>query len=249
MRQLIRAELLKLRSTRGAFWILIGLPVAVVLPILISIDSAGRESGNFPLETVEGVRNVLSAASAGGMLVLILGIMAMTGEYRHRTVSETFLLTPARGKVVAAKLATYAIVGFAVAMAAGALTLAIALPWLAQQDAHVRLLEDVGMVMAGATAATVLYGTLGVAVGALVRNQAAALVVALLWTMLFEGLLVGLVPALGRWLPGGAASALSLATIRAGDLLPMWAAALVLAAYAAGLAMLANRLVVRRDVA
>lgn len=248
MKQLIRAELVKLRSTRGAVWILIGLPIAVGLPVLISIDSAGRANGNFALDTVEGVRNVLSAASAGGTLVLILGILAMTGEYRHRTVTETFLVTPVRGRVVAAKLATYASVGFAVALAASALTLAIALPWLASEGAHVRLVEDIGLVLGGAAAGTVLYGALGVAVGALLRNQATALVAALLWVMVVESMLVGLVPKLGRWLPGGAASALSLTTFRAGDLLPMWAAGLVLAGYAAAFAIIANRLVVRRDV-
>ena len=197
---------------------------------------------------MEGVRNVLSAASSGGILALILGVLAMTGEYRHRTVGETFLVTPARGRVVAAKLVTYAFVGLAVAVAAGALTLAIALPWLAHEGAHVRLLEDIGLVLAGATAETVLYGALGVAVGALLRNQATALALSLLWVTFVESLFVGLLPELGRWLPGGAASALSLTTVRAGDLLPMWAAALVLAGYAGGFAAAASRLVVRRDV-
>lgn len=60
---------------------------------------------------------------------------------------------------------------------------------------------------------------------------------------------MGLLPALGRWLPGGAATALTSSSVQAGDLLPMWAAALVLGAYAIGFAVAGSRVVVERDVA
>jgi len=249
MNQLIRAELLKLRTTRTGFWTVVGLPPAVALGVSSNIASAGRSGKGLSLETVEGVRNVLGAASSGTIIALILGILAMSGEYRHQTVTQTFLVTPLRHRVVAAKFAAFALVGLSLAVAASALTLAIALPWLAREGAHVRIIQDVGPVFLGATAATVLYGAMGVAVGALIRNPAAALVIALAWTMLIESMLVGLLPALGRWLPAGAASALMSTSVKAGDLLPMWAAALVLGAYAVGFAVAGSRAVVARDVA
>jgi ABC-2 type transport system permease protein len=248
MNQLIRAELLKLRTTRTAFWTMVGLPPAVALAVSSSIASAGRSGGGFSLGTVEGVRNVLGASSSGAVVALILGILAMSGEYRHQTVTQTFLVTPLRHRVVAAKFAAFALVGMALAVAATALTLAVALPWLAGEGAHVRIVQDMGLVFLGATAGTALYGAMGVAVGALIRNQAAALVIALAWMMLIENVFVGLLPALGRWLPGGAASALMSASVRAGHLLPMWAAALVLGAYAVGFAVAGSRVVVERDV-
>ena len=129
------------------------------------------------------------------------------------------------------------------------MTLAVALPWLASKGAHVRIVQDVGLVLLGATAGTVLYGAIGVAVGALIRNQAAALVVALAWMLVIENIFVGLLPALGRWLPGGAASALMSVSVKAGDFLPMWAAAVVLGAYAIGFTVAGSRVVVERDVA
>lgn len=249
MNQLIRAELLKLRTTRTAFWTLIGLPATVALGVSSTIAAAGRSGEGIPLETVEGVRNVLGASTSGAFVALILGILAMSGEYRHQTATQTFLVTPVRHRVVAAKLAAFALVGLALAVAASALTLAIALPWLASKGADVRILEDVGLVLLGATAETALYGAMGVAVGALIRNQTTAIVTALAWTFLAEGVLVELLPALGRWLPGGAASALTSFSLEAGDLLPMWAAALVLGAYAIGFAVAGSRVVVERDVA
>lgn len=150
---------------------------------------------------------------------------------------------------MAAKAATYALVGLAVALASGALTLAIGLPWLASKGADVRLIEDVGVVLAGATACTVLYGGLGVAVGALIRNQTSAIVISLAWVLLLEGVLVNLVPELGRWLPAGAASALTSTAVQTGDFLPMWAAALVLGVYVVGFSVAGGRAVDERDVA
>ena len=249
MNQLVRAELLKLRTTRAALWMLVGLPAAVAIALASSIANADRVGGSLSLDTAEGVRTVLSSASSsGGLIVLVLGIMGMTGEYRHQTVTQTFLVTPVRQRVVAAKLATYALVGLLVSAAAAALTLAVGLPWLASEGGHPRLVEDIGLVLAGSTAGTVLYGVLGVSVGALVRNQTAAVVLSLGWVLLVESLFVGFLPALGRWLPGGAAAALSSTTVQAGDLLPMWAASLVLAAYAVAFAAAGTRIVARRDV-
>ncbi len=248
MKRLIRSELLKFRTTPGFFWTLIALPAAVIAVLASAIATAGRD--NYPLDTVEGVRNVISGgASSGGLIVLILGILAMTGEYRHQTVTQTFLGTPVRGRVVAAKAATYALVGLAVALASGALTIAIGLPWLASKGAEVRIIDDIGVVLAGATACTVLYGALGVGVGALIRNQTTAIVISLAWVFLLEGVLVNLVPTLGRWLPAGAASALTSSAVQTGDFLPMWAAALVLGAYVVGFSVAGGRAVAQRDVA
>jgi hypothetical protein len=64
---------------------------------------------------------------------------------------------------------------------------------------------------------------------------------------LLEDLLVGVLrrPGLGRWLPDGAAAAL---TAPGDGTLPMWAGGLVFAAYGLVLALLGGRLVVRRDL-
>jgi hypothetical protein len=100
----------------------------------------------------------------------------------------------------------------------------------------------------GLAAAVALYAVLGTGLGALFRNQFAAVVAGLLlWQGMVEDVLVGVLdrPGLGRWLPEGAADAL---TAPGDATMAMWAGALVFAAYGLALALLGGRLVVSRDL-
>jgi hypothetical protein len=173
----------------------------------------------------------------------------MAGELRHGTATSTFLVTPKRGRVVAAKLAAAAVTGLAMAAASSAAVLAVGLPWLRAKGIEVAI-ADAGVAarVAGLAVAVALYAVLGTGLGALLRNQVAAVVVGLLWwTQGVERVLTGILhqPGLERWLPKGAASAL---TAPGDGTLPMWAGALVFAAYGLGLALLGGRLVARRDL-
>ena len=165
------------------------------------------------------------------------------------TATATFLVTPVRGRVVEAKLLAAAVAGLAVALVAAAVVLAVALPWLPAKGVDVPLADPgLGARLAGLAAVVSLHAVVGTAFGALFHNQFAAVVVGLLW---WQGAVADVVagllrrPGLGRWLPDGAAAALT--TPGAGTL-PMWAGGLVLAAYGLGLALLGGRLVVRRDL-
>lgn len=250
MRDVIHAELLKLRTTR-MFWAnalaaLVFVPISVATAIL---TAGGQGGGAAALDTSEGIRNVFAAASSGSIIVLVIGILVMAGEFRHNTATSTFLVSPNRRQVVGAKLAASALVGVGIAVVAAALTLAIALPWLAVENVHVDLFSgDVGIVLLGAIAATALYALVGVGVGSLIRNQTTAVVVAVVWVMVVEGILVSFAPDVGRWLPGGAAATLSGAATANGNLLPMWAGALLFTAYGLAFAAAGVRFVVRRDV-
>ena len=82
----------------------------------------------------------------------------------------------------------------------------------------------------------------------MVRNQTTAVAGAVVWVLVVEGLLVSFAPDVGRWLPGGAASALSGVATANGGLLPMWGAALLLTAYGLAFAAAGTRFVLQRDV-
>ena len=99
----------------------------------------------------------------------------------------------------------------------------------------------------GGLLAAACWAWLGLAVGLLVRHQAAALLLPLLWLLVVETLLSSYgLRVLLPWTPGGATRAMS------GDqfagALPVWAAALVLVGYAAALTAAGTHRLVRSDV-
>jgi ABC-2 family transporter len=246
MKDLVRAELLKLRTTRS-FWLYIASALAFV-PVTVALAMHGAPD-IAPPGSHAGVRNTMSAASAGGLLVLLVGISMMAGEYRHNTATTTFLITPDGRRVLGAKLLVGAMVGAGVAVIASVLTLAVALPWLHAEGVDVSLLSrDVTLPLLGALIATPLAAVLGVGLGALITNQTLAVTLVVVWSATGEALLVGLVPDVGRWLPGGAVSALAGTATAKGGLLPFAAAAAVLAGYALALAVAGTRRVMRKEL-
>lgn len=249
MTNLIRAELLKMRTVRTFYWYALSAFAFVPLAIAIAITNAGQEGAGAELGSAEGVRNVMSAASSGTVIVLLLGVLAMAGEFRHNTATSTFLITPDRKRVVQAKLAAVSIVGIGLAIVASAVTLAVALPWLAAKDVSVSVFSgDVWPVLLAAIVATALNAIGGVGIGSLIRNQTTAVTVTLVWVLVVESLLVSFAPAIGKWLPGGAASALTSVATANGSLLPPWAGGLLFAAYGIAFACAGVRFAMQRDI-
>jgi hypothetical protein len=249
MIRLIRAELTKLATTRLIYGMAAAMAAFAVLTVAANtLDRQGApplSADHFPM-LVGGPVTLLSGAA------LLLGILGMTGEFRHQTVTQTFLVTPNRGRVVAAKLVAYPLAGIALALTILAFTAAVATGWLAAKGITPSLLDArhgraLGHVLLGAVLAAGLCGLVGVGVAALVRNQVAALVGVAVWVLLVEGLLMSLLnaPSLGKWLPSAAAAAL---TNPGGAGLSRLAGALLLAGYALALAAAGTRLVVRRDI-
>ena len=247
MTQLVRAELLKMRTLRSFWWT--AAAVLAGVPVLLSANITRAGGTGMPaLDSPEGIRNVFSSNSSA--LMLIIGILLMAGEFRHGTAASTFLATPHRTRVVRAKLLAAAAVGVAFAALAATVTLAIALPWLDAKGVDVAAhAHDVVVALLGSMAVTALYAFVGVGLGVLIRNQTVAVTVALVWMFVIESAVLALIPALGRWLPGGAAGALSGAALPEASLLPMWGGALLFAAYGVAFAAAGTRLITRRDVA
>jgi len=244
MNDLTRSELLKLRTTRLLHWNILGLVAAVTIAIASAILGAGTQ-GIPSLDTTAGVRNVFASASASGLLVLVIGIVAATGEHRHGTITSTLLITPRPRSVLRAKTVAAATVGVGCGAAAAILTCAVAWPWLVQRHVHPSFVHDGASVLIGSILATALYAVIGVALGTIVRSQTAALAAALVWMLIVENVVVGFATGIGRWLPGGAASALTGSSTPHGGLLPAWAGALLLAGYTAVFTMVAARAATR----
>jgi ABC-2 type transport system permease protein len=250
MIRLIRAELTKLATTRLIYGMAAAMAAFAVLTVVGNVIIAGEQGD--PLSAyslpvlVAGPVTLLSGAA------LLLGILGMAGEFRHQTITQTFLVTPDRGRVVAAKLVAYPLAGITLTLSILAFTAAVAAGWLAAEGITPSLVGAVGValgqVLLGAVLAAGLCGLVGVGLAALIRNQVAALVGVAVWALVVEGLLMSLLNApssWAKWLPSAAAGAL---TNPGGGHLSRLAGALLLASYALALAAAGTRLVVRRDI-
>jgi ABC-2 type transport system permease protein len=248
MIRLIRAELTKLTTTRLVYGVAAAMAAFAVLTVVALMTTPDIE-GNPPLSAYSLPMFVAAPVTLLSGAALLLGILGMAGEFRHQTITGTFLVTPDRGRVVAAKLVAYPLAGIALALVTLTFTAAVATAWLAAKGITPSMLDArLGRVLLGAVLAAGLCGLVGVGVAALVRNQVAALVGVAVWVLLVEGLLMSLLQApssLAKWLPSAAAAAL---TNPGGAGLSRLAGALLLTGYALALALIGTRLVVRRDI-
>lgn len=250
MTALVRAELRKLTTTRLWLWMLV-LGVALA-GATTSVAIGFAEPGPLGLKTAAGQRTVFAQASATLLVVGILGIVAVTSEFTHQTATPTFLATPHRGRVVVAKLLTYAAVGLAYAAAGSAAVLAVALPWLAAKNLDVVLSgTDLARTLVGVALEVALYAVLGVGVGCLMRNQIAAIVGFVVYLFVIGPILSG-VPAtseVAQYLPYQAGNALGRLTSSVdAAMLGQAAGGLVLLAWALAFAALGSHVALRRDI-
>jgi ABC-2 type transport system permease protein len=238
---LISTEFLKLRTIRGPWLLLAAGPLLVIggiTGVVVSGDDVTRP------ETAD---KAVAHVGLMAVLALMFGIMAVAGEYRHKTITDTYLATPRRGRVIAAKLAVYTTAGvvFGIVLAATALA-ATAVAFGAKGGSLDLSGAGVWRTLVGDIVWNAAFTAIGVAVGALIRNPAAALATALAWIAVVEGLIGQLIGDLGRWLPFAAGRALGLVP-GAGEL-PQWGGGLLLAGYAAAFALVAVATSVRRDI-
>jgi len=257
--RLLAAEWRKVITTKMIFGlVLVGLAFSCLNTVTLTLVASGvipgvpqADTGSLLMDP-DYLTTLLAQAGTASTFVLILGVIAMTGEYRHMTITSTFLSSPRRGRVLAAKMALFGVIG---ALIAVVIVLMITLAIVNHDHAPITA-SAVGSVLLGAVIGFALYAILGVSLGALIKNQVAAIILALVWVLLIEALLSALLPAVSKWLPGGALNAAMSVTVRAdptggltsADRLPAWGGALVLLGYALVFAVIASRTTLRRDI-
>lgn len=232
MTRLVRAEWLRWRTVRAG---VVLAAAAVLVHVALAVGSAltAGHGGNAALGTATGFGHVLRGSGVTGWAALLLGVLAMAGETHHGTATTIFLVEPRRARVMGAKViaqATTTLVVGAIAIVLGVLA---AWPVYVHRGVALGPFDAHAVAVAtGSLGATALLASLGVGVGALVTNQTVAVGGSIVWFAVAEGVLsVPLGPSAVRYLPGTAAVAV--AGGGGGRWLAPWAAALVLAAYAA----------------
>ncbi|MFJ6566358.1 ABC transporter permease [Streptomyces sp. NPDC091292] len=261
LRRLVRAESLRLLTTALWKWALLA---ALVCGGGLTALTAFTGPENFDpplpaLGTDEGLRTVLGLPALTVMVPALFGATAMTSEYRHSTITSTFLFAPRRHTVLTAKLLVHAAAGVVYGLVVAASAAVGLYAALAVRGVDADAWTVAGLLLRVVVAMAV-YTLIGVGVGALIRNQTTTLIALGLYLYSIEyGL--ALIPGVGRvypYLPGGATAALTDFTLireaaadasltMAAPLSPLSGAA-VLAAYALAAAALAVALPLRRDV-
>jgi hypothetical protein len=183
--RLVRAELLKLRTTQVWFWLLLA---SLAVSVLAAVAGLASDDVRKPAD----VATIFANANGGLAVAFVLGILGITTEFRHQTFTPAVLATPSRWAIVSAKLLSYALVGAAYAAMGIAVQLAIAVPWLSSKDIDLELGGGVGHAMLGLVLVFALFAVMGVGIGALLRNQVLAISLGLVFLLLINNLLAAI---------------------------------------------------------
>ena len=252
MKALLQAEFLKLRSTRTTVGLLVATLGLVALTVVGEVPKVGATQGPLSLDD-PGLLAIVVATCFGvpQMLMVLYGTLAFTQEFRYGTITSTYLDEPRRTRVLVAKWLALALVSGVITTA----TLALAVPFgsalIRSRDGDVTFAGQFWGVVAIGFVVMAAYGAIGVAIGALVRNQVAAVVGVIVWMTAIEYTVVPSFPDVGRWMPLGATSSLFQIGPTLGldgILLSVPVAGLVLLAYTATSVVLAVHITPRRDV-
>lgn len=258
MTRLVRTELLKLQTTRVTYALLA--TALGVTALFTSLTSTVGQSNTRPIASVAGQAAVTTASGFAMIIAAVLGALAATGEFRHSSATLTFLATPDRRRVLAAKTAAGAVAGAAFGLLAALVTTAVGLVFIVAKGNHV-LIGTGALVghVAGAALGAALLAAIGVAVGTLVRSQLASIIGVFVWCLVIESILGDLVHAVRPYLPYTAATTLGGTRLGAAAFgpgyelstqasLPFMAAAAILVAGAGVVALVAARTTLSRDV-
>jgi ABC-2 type transport system permease protein len=182
--------------------------------------------------TGEGLRTGLHIVGLSSTLAEVAGIIGMAGEFRFGLADQTFLSTPRRGRVVAAKGVVYGLAGAAFGIVNSVVALVTAWIWLTAKGVGLPLGQSLlWSILGGGVASAALFAVLGVGLGALLRNQVVTIIAVLVVQTAVEPAILGASSSVGRLMPSIAAEGLR--QFPAADLLPALPAAAVLAVWCA----------------
>ncbi len=193
MKALLRAELIKLRTTR-TFVVLTAAALAISLLVVVLTTMLQDEW------TADDARDLFTADFTG-LFILLLGVMGMAGEWRHRTITSTVLAAPRRLRLLSAKTISYAVAGIAISLIVTVTIMAIGTVILSARDLPTVGLGDLADVLSRNLVVAAYLGAFGVCIGGLIRNQIVAIVGLLLMTFAIEPAVIGLAPEVGKFGP------------------------------------------------
>ncbi len=241
--RLFRAELLKLTTVRTT-WVMLG------IGLLAEALFAGLFTGLVKVEELDrsGIEGIQTSIGLLMVMLLVLGVLAITTEFRHGTASTTFLADPRRHRAMLAKLAAVLVFGALSGLAFVAINGALTFTLLSIRGVPRPGAGDVFSIYAGVLISYALLCGFGLGVGAIVRNQVGAIIAALASFFILSPLPELLPGDIGHYFPSQAIGSLHGSQSGIEEGLGQVAGGLVLAGWVLGLFAIGTLLVMRRDV-
>jgi ABC-2 type transport system permease protein len=193
MTPLLRAELLKLRTTR-TFLALTGAAVGTSLLITVLVAILTEP-------TRDEVLTDVFTSDTSSLFIMILAVVGITGEWRHHTITSSLLAAPDRLRFLAAKTIAFAAAGLVLSLLISIAITIVGLAILTIRDLPTPDAGELIEQIARNAAVAALLGAFGVGLGALVRNQVVAVVGLLVIAFAVDPLVTSLLPEVGRFSP------------------------------------------------
>ncbi|GAB3815408.1 ABC transporter permease subunit [Micromonospora zhanjiangensis] len=276
--RLVRAELLKIRTTNT--WWLFGLGAFVLLALSFLVNAVSahfifKQATDVPpnaspeqaeqiraaADTLYQAANLYTSGQFFGLLfVTLIGIIVVTNEFHHQTATTTFLTTPHRTAVILGKLVAAALMGAGAWLITTLLTIPATIIFLGAEnvDNHFGQWGVIRPILLNLLA-YVLWGTLGVGFGVLIRSQIGATVTAVVLYLVgtaAAGIIFSLLQQWLKWdwiskaqviVPSIASQLMISGTELPGNP-PQWVGAVVLIAYAVVTGFVGTMIVRTRDI-
>ena len=183
-RHVARMEWIKLRTLRSTWWTLAITAVAgAAMAVVIGLNTVSKSA--------DLTNNVLAGVIPGLLLIGVLGVLTMTGEYSSGMIRATLAAAPRRPLLLAAKATVFAAASLAVGEAASFLAF-FAGGAVFRHGIHAPALSQPGVLRAILLggASYCLIGLLGLGLGAIIRHTAAAIAVLVAGVFLI-GMIIG----------------------------------------------------------
>ena len=260
----IKAEVRKLTTTRLWWGMAIGIIVlgAGIAALVAGLGNGGPEGSGIepqsPLDRATGVYT--SGIGFGYLLLLVIGILTIGMEYRHKTITSALLATPSRVRLIGAKIVAlllfgvfYGVVFLVASVGAGGAILA------AKGEPVFPEPGTLGRTLALSLLVLGLWALIGLGLGILIPNQVAALLIGVGLAFIVEPIAATILANVSwgdtaaNYFPSRATGAILSQTQGGGgagieDLLNWWQGSLVLIAYAVVFAVIGMILTQRRDI-
>jgi len=187
--RVVAAEWVKFRTVRSTAWsiatyLLLMVGVPLLLAWATTLIPEGEAGGALPTLLSSGFQK-------GQLVVVVLGVLAVTSEYATGLVRTTFAAVPRRVPALAAKAVVLAAVAAVVTVVAQGLAFLVTLPFHDRIGATFDLgAEGTWRTLVGLPLYMVAIALLGLAVGALVRHSAGAITIVVALLLVVENVIM-----------------------------------------------------------